>query len=594
MLARRTGSLDGGGPTQFVTTLALLLVFISSFITDIIGVHPIFGAFLVGLIMPKDGKFNIIVTEKIEDVVMIIFLPIYFGLTGIQTDLSLLNTGTIWGYTVLVIVVAFFSKLASGAVTAKICKFKFRESLTIGTLMSCKGLVEIIVLNVGLQTAIIDKRVFSIMIFMAIVTTFVTTPLALFIYPSKLRPHTAEDGKEGEDEKPRISTGDKGQLQNYLMVMQKMEHVPTMLYFTHLLQSEKHQNHIDALRLVELTERTSDSLRSETQEIKSDPLLGIFTTFAHLRNIAVRPLLSLTLQDNFVNTVSEQAAESDMVVLPWKSNREAVEKEYQAGHQNPIDAILNSQSSSQRYIQFVRKALSQTKSSMAIFLDQTTSETESWDGTTLFMPFFGGSDDRVALKLVQKLCNRPDVNAIVVRMKSELEHSKSHETMNNLTEYSPHGLPDTIYPEQNTEQVLESETADDLSLMECQKKAGELGIEMKECVSPKPLFEITDIANQIKETSRKQILVVCGRSRNNENHRKELIAVLESEGLQTQTSSLAANRFNHLFQVSAPPSPAIQQTMGQEERKTLGELATALSIKLVKNSIIIVQSGKTE
>ncbi|TIB81157.1 hypothetical protein E3Q22_01388 [Wallemia mellicola] len=491
MLARRTGSLDGGGPTQFVTTLALLLVFISSFITDIIGVHPIFGAFLVGLIMPKDGKFNIIVTEKIEDVVMIIFLPIYFGLTGIQTDLSLLNTGTIWGYTVLVIVVAFFSKLASGAVTAKVCRFTFRESLTIGTLMSCKGLVEIIVLNVGLQTAIIDKRVFSIMIFMAIVTTFITTPLALFIYPSKLRPHTAEDGKEGEDEKHRISTGDKGQLQNYLMVMQKMEHVPTMLYFTHLLQSEKHQNHIDALRLVELTERTSDSLRSETQEIKSDPLLGIFTTFAHLRNIAVRPLLSLTLQDNFVNTVSEQGVENDMVIVPWKSNREAVEKEYQAGHQNPIDTILNSQSSSQKYVQFVRKALSQTKSSMAIFLDQTTGETDSWDGTTLFMPFFGGTDDRVALK-----------------MKSELEHTKSNEAMNNLTEYSPHGLPDTIYPEQNTEQVLESETADDLALMECQKKAGTLGIEMKECVSAKPLFEITDIANRIKETSRKEILVI--------------------------------------------------------------------------------------
>lgn len=591
LFARRTGSLDGGGPNEFVMMLSLLLVFISSFVTDIVGVHPIFGSFLVGLIMPKEGKFNVIVTEKIEDVVMIIFVPIFFGLVGIQTDLSLLNSGTIWGYTVLVIAVSFFSKFLSGAVTAKLCRFKIRESGAIGTLMSCKGLVEIIVLNVGLQTEIIDRRVFSMMIFMAIITTFITTPMALIMYPSKHRPmKITEDGEE--DEKPRISA-DRGQLDRYLMVMQKMEHVSTLLHFTKLLESEKQQHHIDALRLVELTERTSDALRSETQEMKSDPLLGIFTTFAHLRNIICRPLLSLTLQDNFAETVTEQADESDLVVLPWKSHREALEKEQQAGHQNPFDTFFNLQSASQRYVQFVRKVLSQSRASTAIYLDQGMGDGDSWSGVTIFMPFFGGPDDRTALKLVQQLSNRQDVNAVVVRIKKELETKASNDTATGqLTEYSPHALPDTVYAPQNTQQMLESETADDLSWMECNKVAGSLGIDMRESVSSQPLYEATEVAKHVKGSSSGQMMVVCGRSRNKENHRQELATILESEGIQTQPSALAANRFNHLFQVSVPPSPSTHQQIGQEERKTLGELATALVIKLVDTSIIIVQSSK--
>ncbi|TIA90889.1 hypothetical protein E3P81_02291 [Wallemia ichthyophaga] len=576
--ARRNGSLDGSGPSEFVIMLSLLLVFISSFLTDIVGVHPIFGAFLVGLIMPKEGRFNVIITEKIEDVVMIIFVPIFFGLVGIQTDLSLLNSGTIWGYTILVIAVAFFSKFLSGAVTAKLCRFNVRESGAIGTLMSCKGLVEIIVLNVGLQTSILDRRVFSMMIFMAVITTFITTPMARIMYPSKHRPMKMDEDGE-EDEKPRPST-EKGQLDRYLMVMQKMEHVSTLLHFTKLLESDKQQHHIDALRLVELTERTSDALRSETQEMKSDPLLGIFTTFAHLRNMICHPLLSLTLQDNFAETVAEQANESDLVVLPWKSHREAIEKEQQAGHQNPFDTLFNLQSASQRYIQFVRKVQSQSMASTAIYLDQgSVDDGDSWNGMTIFMPFFGGSDDRTALKLVQQLCNRQDVNAIVVRIKKELETKASNDTTTGqLTEYSPHALPDTIYAAQNTQQMLESETADDLCWMECIRVAGGLGVEMRESMSSKPLYEATGVAKQVKEGCSGQMLVVCGRSRNKENHRQELATILESEGIQNQPSALAANRFNHLFQVNAPPSPSTHQQIGQEERKTLGELATALII----------------
>jgi Kef-type K+ transport system membrane component KefB len=111
-----------------------------------IGVHAIFGAFLIGLICPHDGGFAIKLTEKIEDLVGSILLPLYFALSGLNTDLGLLNDGTTWGYVIAIIACAFFGKIIAGTLAARLTKCLWRESLTIGALMSCKGLVELIVL----------------------------------------------------------------------------------------------------------------------------------------------------------------------------------------------------------------------------------------------------------------------------------------------------------------------------------------------------------------------------------------------------------------------------------------------------------------
>ena len=144
-LLKRTGSIVNG-PTQSVVALTVLMVFASAFFTGIIGVHPIFGAFLMGLICPHQGGFAIKMTEKIEDLVTVFFLPLYFALSGLSTNLGLLNSGITWGYVIGVIAVAFIGKFAGGTLAARVNKLVWRESFTIGTLMSCKGLVELIVL----------------------------------------------------------------------------------------------------------------------------------------------------------------------------------------------------------------------------------------------------------------------------------------------------------------------------------------------------------------------------------------------------------------------------------------------------------------
>ncbi|KAK0267060.1 hypothetical protein LTR35_016638, partial [Friedmanniomyces endolithicus] len=171
------------GPSQSVVALTLLIALASAFFTGVIGVHPIFGAFLAGLICPHEGGFAIKVTEKVEDLVGALFLPLYFALSGLSTNLGLLDNGITWAYVIGVIAIAFISKLAGGMLAAKANGLVWRESATIGVLMSCKGLVELIVLNIGLQAKILSTRTFTIFVIMAIVTTFATTPLTAWLYP---------------------------------------------------------------------------------------------------------------------------------------------------------------------------------------------------------------------------------------------------------------------------------------------------------------------------------------------------------------------------------------------------------------------------
>lgn len=144
-LLRRTGNIDNG-PSQSMIALILLITLASAFFTDVIGVHAIFGGFTVGLILPRENHFAIKVTEKLEDLIGALFLPLYFTLSGLNTNLGLLDSGITWAYVFAVTFTAFFTKIIGASVAARLNGLVWRESLTIGALMSCKGLVELIVL----------------------------------------------------------------------------------------------------------------------------------------------------------------------------------------------------------------------------------------------------------------------------------------------------------------------------------------------------------------------------------------------------------------------------------------------------------------
>ena len=160
-----------------VVAIFFLTLIVSSYITEIIGIHALFGAFMTGAIMPDISKFRNIFIEKVEDIAVILFLPLFFVFTGLNTNIGLLNDVYMWKVTGLIIAVAVVGKFFGSALAAKFVGQNWRDSLTIGALMNTRGLMELVVLNIGLDLGVLTPKVFTMMVIMALVTTFMTGPL---------------------------------------------------------------------------------------------------------------------------------------------------------------------------------------------------------------------------------------------------------------------------------------------------------------------------------------------------------------------------------------------------------------------------------
>jgi Kef-type K+ transport system membrane component KefB len=159
-----------------VVAIFFLTLLISAYTTEIIGIHALFGAFMAGTIMPDNTKFRNVFIQKIEDVALVLLLPLFFVFTGLRTQIGLLNDIYLWKVTGLIILVAITGKFAGSAIASKIMGQNWRDSLTIGALMNTRGLMELVVLNIGYDLGILSPEVFSMMVIMALLTTFMTGP----------------------------------------------------------------------------------------------------------------------------------------------------------------------------------------------------------------------------------------------------------------------------------------------------------------------------------------------------------------------------------------------------------------------------------
>ncbi|KAJ3502529.1 hypothetical protein NM208_g16708 [Fusarium decemcellulare] len=367
-ILRRTDSIQNG-PSQGITALTLLLVLVSAWFTAAIGVHAIFGAFLIGVICPHDGGFAIKLTEKIEDLVASLLLPLYFALSGLNTDLGLLNDGKTWGYVIAVIACAFFGKIIGGTVAARFCQCLWRESFTIGVLMSCKGLVELIVLNIGLQAGILSRRTFTMFVVMALVTTVTTAPLTRWLYPVWYR-QKVEKWRRGEidwDGSPIVSEAqasehrmeealDKSQTRRLILHL-RLDALSGLFNLVALLGDARKATNsaitekgeegtpaghvsdsaeeksrppiarpleVHGLRLMELTDRTSSVMQSaEADEFTSrDAVFSAFQTFSRLNGVAVAGQVSIIPTSAYAETLIKCAEEvSCYLVRRWQPQR---------------------------------------------------------------------------------------------------------------------------------------------------------------------------------------------------------------------------------------------------------------------------------
>ncbi|MBX2900937.1 MAG: cation:proton antiporter [Cyclobacteriaceae bacterium] len=159
-----------------IVAIFFLTLIISSYATEVIGIHALFGAFMAGAIMPENIKFRNIFIEKVEDVALVLLLPLFFVFTGLRTEIGLLNDPYLWKVTGLIILVAVVGKFIGSAIAAKFVGQNWKDSLTIGALMNTRGLMELVVLNIGYDLGVLTPEIFAMMVIMALVTTFMTGP----------------------------------------------------------------------------------------------------------------------------------------------------------------------------------------------------------------------------------------------------------------------------------------------------------------------------------------------------------------------------------------------------------------------------------
>ncbi|KAF9128738.1 K(+)/H(+) antiporter [Mortierella sp. 14UC] len=458
-MIRVTKSQDEPSQTMMAFTLGVVLV--SAFVTDIIGVHAIFGSFLVGLIIPNETGFADGVTKRIEDLVSVIFLPIYFALSGLKTQVGLLDNGRIWGLVILTTFVACFGKITGCTIAAKVQGMEWRESFAIGILMNCKGLIELIVLNIGYDAGVINDKVFVIMVAMCLITTCMTTPGVSWIYPpsyqraSAARALLKEKKLAGIPE--RLDSSDILDNKGFMLCLDKIHNLPAMMTFLEMLNHSTPANDgaaagttgshsslsvpgsnlsmvksdsdestsgpkIMALRLLHLTERSSSVLMAATERaevLRRDALMTVFQAFAKLNNILVRPRMTLSTDpDDFATSICDEAVESGtgVIIVPWNSSSlpdppmNNVE-----GGENPVLSRPLVTSNTQLVSRLLNTAAESPLGLVtAVFVDREYGGAGHF--TNIVVQLYGSQDDEEALKMASALSHSRLCNIVIIRV----------------------------------------------------------------------------------------------------------------------------------------------------------------------------------
>ena len=171
---------DNGRPTPAMLCLLLILVFAAAAATRALGLHEVFGAFLIGAILPRDNRLLACLVERIEHLAVIVLMPVFFALAGLHMSADAFS-GTGWLALGLVLVAAMAGKVVGGALGARHAGLAWPQALSVGALMNARGLMELIIMKIGLDLGVIDGAIFTMLMIMAVATTLMTTPLlALF------------------------------------------------------------------------------------------------------------------------------------------------------------------------------------------------------------------------------------------------------------------------------------------------------------------------------------------------------------------------------------------------------------------------------
>jgi Kef-type K+ transport system membrane component KefB len=169
-----------GAPGKGVTAGVVIFLFASALLTDVMGIHALFGSFLAGVVMPARGEFREFLRLRLENFSSVFLLPLFFAFTGLRTQIGLLNDANGWFICAGLIFLATLGKLGGAMITARLTGVNWIDSFALGALMNTRGLVELVALNIGYDLGILSPRIFAMLVIMALTTTCMTGPLLTF------------------------------------------------------------------------------------------------------------------------------------------------------------------------------------------------------------------------------------------------------------------------------------------------------------------------------------------------------------------------------------------------------------------------------
>ncbi|KAE8099433.1 hypothetical protein FH972_017416 [Carpinus fangiana] len=452
--------------------LTLAGVLVSGFITDLIGIHAIFGAFVFGLTIPK-GEFADRLIERIEDFVTGLLLPLYFASSGLKTDVAKISGARAWGLLVLVISTACAGKILGTFVVAMMFLIPPRESLTLGVLMNTKGLVELIVLNIGREKKVLNDETFAILVLMALFTTFITVPTVMAIN----KPTRGNSTRTHRKLRDLTSSPDYNDELRVLACVHGPANVPSLITLIESTRSTKKSLlKLFVMHLVELTERSSSIIMVQRARRNGFPFFNrirrgdwhdrvavSFQSYNQLGRVSVRPTTAISALSTMHQDICHVAEDKrvTMIILPfhkqWRG--EGDETEENLGHD---------------WRGVNQRVLKNAPCSVALLVDRGFGTEVKTPGPTTSVAqrvciiFFGGPDDREALELGGRMAEHPAVNVTVIRfVEKEGKESNGHV----MLRLAPSGASEQNYSFSTAKMNRETERElDETAIAEFQSK----------------------------------------------------------------------------------------------------------------------------
>jgi Kef-type K+ transport system membrane component KefB/nucleotide-binding universal stress UspA family protein len=374
-----------GRLSQPLVSLIFMLVLISAYATECIGIHALFGAFLMGCIMPKGSQFVRHLSEKLEDYTVVFLLPIFFAFAGLKTQINLISTGPMWLYTVLIITVATAGKFGGSTLAARASGLAWCESGAIGILMNTRGLMELVILSIGLKLELITPVVYTMMVLMALITTVMTTPILNWIYPRKLF-----------ERRLNLATDEKTPAPSYsilIPVSLPKSGAPLVQLADALIGPDKEHSRLFAIHLREPVEHEAYRAGLDQASQPYDQSLAPLLAQARGRSIPVEQL-SFVSRD-IAGDIASVAKLNAVNLVLMGFHKPVVGKQILGGT--------------------VHKVLQQCQSDVAIFVERGFRAARR-----ILVPYLGSEHDRLAMQLAARMARHTDAQVTILHIVAPL------------------------------------------------------------------------------------------------------------------------------------------------------------------------------